>query len=141
LAETGTVAGERHKKNSTVRLLEREALGRRGEDLAAHLLRRTGYRILARNWRAGRYEIDLVGIRRGEVVFVEVKTRRPGPQSASEAVSPAQRRNIGRAAAAWMRKNPGVGSSFRFDLIAVTWPEGHGPRLNYIPGAFDAHGP
>ena len=141
MVDTGTMARERHNKSFTLRLLEREALGRRGEELAAHLLRRTGYRILARNWRAGRYEIDLVGIRRGEVVFVEVKTRRPGPQSASEAVSPAQRRNIGRAAAAWMRKNPGVGSSFRFDLIAVTWPEGRGPRLNYIPGAFDAHGP
>jgi len=116
-------------------------LGRRGEDLAASLLRGAGYLILSRNWRAGRYEIDLVGSRGGEVVFVEVKTRRPGAQSASESVTPAQRRNIGRAAAAWMRMNPRVGRTFRFDLIAVTWPENGGPRVRYIPGAFDAHGP
>ena len=120
---------------------DRRELGRRGEDLAASLLRGAGYRVLSRNWRAGRYEIDLVGSRGGEVVFVEVKTRRPGPQPASESVTPAQRRNIGRAAAAWMRANPGVGRSFRFDLVAVTWPENGGPRVRYIPGAFDAHGP
>lgn len=119
----------------------RAELGRRGEDLAASLLRGAGYRILSRNWRTGRYEIDLVASRDGEVVFIEVKTRRPGAQRASESVTAAQRHNIGRAAAAWMRANPRVGRSFRFDLIAVTWPENGGPRVRYIPGAFDAHGP
>lgn len=127
--------------HATRPLSESEALGRRGEDLAARLLRGAGYRILSRNWRAGRYEIDLIGARGGEVVFVEVKTRRPGPQPASESVTRAQRRRIGRAAAAWMRTNPRVGRSFRFDLIAVTWPEAGGPRVEYIPGAFDSHGP
>ncbi len=120
---------------------ENEALGRRGEDLAARLLRGAGYRILSRNWRAGRYELDLVGALGDEVVFVEVKTRRPGPQCASEAVTPLQRLNIRRAAAAWMRAHPRVGGSFRFDLVAVTWPRSGGPRVEYIPGAFDAHGP
>lgn len=119
----------------------RTTLGRRGEELAARLLRGAGYRIVSRNWRAGRYEIDLVGVRRSEVVFVEVKTRRPGPQAAAESVTPAQRRHIRRAAAAWMRQNPGLGDSFRFDLVAITWPEGAGPSVRYIPAAFDAHGP
>lgn len=125
-----------------VRLLgDREALGRRGEDLAARLLRGAGYRILSRNWRAGRLEIDFVGTRGGEVAFVEVKTRRPGPQPASEAVTPAQRRHLARAAAAWMRMHPGTGSSFRFDIIAITWPESGKVIVEYIPGAFDANGP
>lgn len=122
-------------------LSARQALGRRGEDLAARLLRGAGYRILSRNWRVGRYEIDLVGARGDEIVFVEVKTRRPGPQPASESVTPAQRRNIARAAAAWMRTNPRVGREFRFDLIAVTWPENGGPQVQYIPAAFDSQGP
>jgi putative endonuclease len=120
---------------------ETRVLGCQGEILADQLLRRSGFRILARNWRVGRYEIDIVGIRREQVVFVEVKTRRPGPQPPSESLTPAQRRNILRAAAAWMRANPGIGSSFRFDLVAVTWPESGRPRVRYIAGAFDAHGP
>lgn len=124
-----------------IRLLsDREALGRRGEDLAARLLRGAGFRILARNWRAGRFEIDFVGARGGEVSFVEVKTRRPGPQPASEAVTPAQRRHLATAAAAWMRMHPGVGSSFRFDIMAITWPECGKVIVEYIPGAFDASG-
>ena len=116
-------------------------LGRRGEDLAAGLLRRDGYRILARNWRAGRYEIDLIGIRSGEVVFVEVKTRRPGPQPVEECLTFSQRHHIGRAAGAWMRENPGVGRTFRFDVVAISWPARSSPRVRHIPGAFDANGP
>jgi len=118
----------------------RAALGRRGEELAARLLARAGYRILARNWRTGRYEIDIVGLRLGVVAFVEVKSRRPGPQPASDSLTRAQRRRIGRAAAAWMRQNPGVGHSFRFDLVAVTWPRDGAPRVEHIADAFDAGG-
>lgn len=54
---------------------EREALGRRGEGLAAWYLRLKGWRVLARRIKTPRGEIDLVA-RRGRVVaFVEVKWR------------------------------------------------------------------
>jgi putative endonuclease len=123
------------------RSITRRALGSRGEEIAARFLSAAGYRILARNWRVGRYEIDIVARRGGDVVFVEVKTRRPGPQPAAESITPSQRRNIRHAAAAWIRSHPHLGSAFRFDLVAVTWPEGGPPRVEHIPAAFDAHGP
>ena len=54
---------------------EREAQGRRGENLAAWYLRLKGYRILARRVKTPRGEIDLIA-RRGKVVaFIEVKWR------------------------------------------------------------------
>ena len=54
---------------------EREARGRRGENLAAWYLRFKGWRIIARRVKTPRGEIDLIA-RRGRVVaFVEVKWR------------------------------------------------------------------
>ena len=61
-------------------------VGNRGEDIAAAYLEAIGYRILHRNYRFGRLELDLVcyeppgdGINvvpgQGEIVFAEVKTR------------------------------------------------------------------
>ena len=111
-------------------------LGRRGEEAAAHWLNERGFRILDRNWRTGRLELDLVAERGGEVVFVEVKTRRPGPQPASEALSWRQRRALRRAAAAWMRHHP-TGRAFRFDLLAVTWPARGQPRIELVPGILE----
>jgi putative endonuclease len=74
--------------------------------------------------------------RQGEIVFVEVKTRRPGPAPAREAVRWSQRRHLRRAAAAWMRQNP-VGESFRFDLVAITWPRLGEPRIEHFPGVLE----
>jgi putative endonuclease len=114
----------------------RAALGRTGEEYAARLLERAGYRILDRNWRDGRREIDLVALWGTEVVFVEVKTRRPGPQSASEALTTLQRRRIRQAAAAWLRCHPGVGATVRFDLVALTVRAGRPPAVRHVAGAF-----
>ena len=51
------------------------AHGKRGEDIAAALLVANGYKILARNIRFGRAEIDLVCQDEHVLVCVEVKAR------------------------------------------------------------------
>ncbi|HEY9715735.1 MAG TPA: YraN family protein, partial [Chroococcales cyanobacterium] len=52
----------------------RKTLGELGEEVVVELLERQGWRILERNWRAGRYaEIDLVALdSSGLLVFAEV---------------------------------------------------------------------
>ena len=55
---------------------EHNAFGRLGEDEAALYLTSIGYTLRERNWRYGHEEIDLIADDFGEVVFVEVKTRR-----------------------------------------------------------------
>ena len=54
-----------------------QASGRRGEDLAHRFLRRQGFKIVARNFRArcGRVEIDVIGWDQDKLVFLEVKSR------------------------------------------------------------------
>ncbi len=111
-------------------------MGRSGERLARARLERDGYEILDRNWRSGRYELDLIVRREGVVAFVEVKTRVAGPQCAVDALAPAQRRRIRRAAESWIHAHRGVGREFRFDLVTVDVPHGGPPRVEHIPDAF-----
>jgi putative endonuclease len=53
-----------------------QATGMIGETQAIHYLKELGYRLLHRNWRYGRYEVDLISSRDGIIHFFEVKTRR-----------------------------------------------------------------
>jgi len=51
-------------------------IGRWGEGLALAHLEKKGYRLLARNWRFERGEIDLIMKATSKLVFVEVRTRK-----------------------------------------------------------------
>lgn len=94
--------------------------------------------MLAANWRAGRYEIDLVVEQGRTVAFVEVKTRSPGPQEPAEAVDWRKRRHMARAATRWIAtRSPGA-LEFRFDVVSVSiLPDGT-ECVEHIPGAFTA---
>ena len=113
----------------------RQALGEAGEAAAARYLSKTGWRILARRWKPGRYEIDLVAEKDGVVAFVEVKTRRSGglaPPAA--AVDARKRRRIVAAARAGARRWR-FASAFRFDIVAIEW-DGDTPRIDHLKDAF-----
>ena len=80
-------------------LRARVPLGRRGERAAEKYLRRNGYRIVKRNFRAAGAEIDLVAMDGDVLVFVEVKTRRSRDAGApEEAVDERKQKQIRRAA-------------------------------------------
>ena len=115
----------------------RHRLGRSGEAIAAEFLRRKGLQILARNWRDGPREIDLIARDGTAVVIVEVKTR-AGPASGrpEEAVGRVKQHRLARAAAAWLARHEGVGGlELRYDVLAV-WPEPGGWRVLHQRDAF-----
>jgi putative endonuclease len=99
---------------------EAEKRGHRGETFAALLLRPKGHRILGRRIRTHAGEIDLVNLPVfGPVCFVEAKTRALGRDTA-EAVAPAQRTRIARAASLYLASRPQLQArGARFDVIAV----------------------
>ena len=75
--------------------IDRQARGKRGEDLACAELARRGYAILARRYRTRFGEIDIVSERNGAVVFVEVKARSSGKRGmAAESIPLWKRRRI-----------------------------------------------
>jgi putative endonuclease len=95
-------------------------LGRRGERAAEKYLRRNGYRIVARNFRAAGAEIDLVAMDGETLVFVEVKTRRSRIAGApEEAVDERKQTRMRRAAEVFARRYRADEVEMRFDIAAV----------------------
>ena len=94
--------------------------GRFGEDLAYLFYQHCGYRCLARRWRRGGGEVDLVMARPGWLVFVEVKARGPGSvANAAEAVTGSQLRRLRALAARWCSERGSGGAQLRLDVVAV----------------------
>ncbi len=121
----------------------RRALGAFGEARAAEYLESEGYRILARNVRAGGVELDLVASLGPLVVFVEVKTRRSDRYGRpEEAVDARKQARLRRGAMAWMREHRQRGR-LRFDVIAISPGEGGSNAdwiVRHLAGAFDGGG-
>ena len=87
-------------------MTERQDLGAFGERLAAAHLRRLGYTIEATNVTVRPWgEIDIVAERDGLLALVEVRTRR-GDRfgGAALSITPAKRRRMQRAAAAYLAR-------------------------------------
>lgn len=113
--------------------------GRTGEDAAAEWLRRAGYELCARNWRQGRYELDIVARKAGVVHIVEVKTRRAGSLTPPEAaITPRKFRALDRAAASYLAASGMTEWEVQFDLAAVEiGPDG--VRVTLVENAMEYH--
>ena len=97
------------------------SLGDAGERAAAEYLEAKGYRVLHRNYRFGRGEIDIIARQGATIVFVEVKTRSNASYGAPEdAVTPAKVAQLRRIAAAWLAQRAIAEIDCRFDVVAVT---------------------
>ena len=115
------------------------ALGRWGEECAARFLAGRGWVVLARNYRFGRREVDLV-VRQGELLaFVEVKTRAGrGYGSPLEAVTALKRREVEAVAADYVRRQ-GLGHlAVRFDVLGIRVRPGtrEVEELSYVEDAW-----
>jgi len=109
-------------------------LGARGEALAAEHYRRRGARILARNWRRGREELDLVVLEGEVLVFAEVKSRTADWGGAGRrAVDRRKRLALRRAIRAWLRE-VGEPVSWRLDIVEVLVCHGRPPRILHHVG-------
>ena len=121
-------------------LTPRQILGARGEKAAARYLRRRGYKILLKNFRSGKAEVDIVARQNDWLVFVEVKTRESEQFGApSEAVDRDKQRNLSKAALDYLRMlgNPRI--HFRFDIVEVIIADGskRPDDIRLIQNAFD----
>ena len=114
---------------------ESHELGQKGEDQAIALLREKGYRILFRNWKWGRHEIDIIAENNKFIVFIEVKTRSGNFQEHPRtAVTNEKQKSIILAADGYIRKFR-IDRESRFDVITLI-KKGEEFEIDHIEDAF-----
>lgn len=103
--------------------------------MAEDWLDREGFAVIARNWRSGRYELDIVATRWDTIHFVEVRTR--GDESwetPEESMTAEKQRSFRRAVQAWLAENP-TELEPQMDMMAIDLAPDGSPELRYIPEA------
>ena len=114
--------------------MQRQNLGKSGEDRAVCELERRGYAILARRYRTRHGEIDIVADDRGTIVFVEVKAReQAGCGDAAEAVTIHKQRRLTSMAVDYLARHRLTDRACRFDVVAID-----GAAVTVYGAAFDA---
>jgi putative endonuclease len=116
---------------------DRISLGKTGEELAVAHLKGRKYNIIERNYRCPLGEMDIIAREKGNLVFVEVKTRATkdfgGPAAA---VNERKQRQLSRVALMYLNQKRLKDIAARFDVVAVDLSESK-PRIEVIQNAFE----
>ncbi len=115
-------------------MAEHNVLGRRGEAIAANYLVLNGYKILERNWRYGKAEVDIIAEKDDFLVIVEVKTRTKNLTDIDKFLPKDRRRRLVLAANAYVNLHD-LDKEVRFDLIFIN-RDGSSYTIEHIEQAF-----
>lgn len=116
--------------------INRRKQGTAGEDLAAQYLQKKGMKILERNYRFERGEIDIIAEDGEELVFVEVKARRSnafGPPE--DAVTEEKQKRVYDVADGYLFEHGIDDRPCRFDVVAIEFQIGCS-EIRHIRNAF-----
>ncbi|MCD0454418.1 YraN family protein [Chryseobacterium sp. LC2016-27] len=119
-------------------MADHNELGKEAEDLAAEYLLKNEYKILVRNYRYQKAEIDIIAEKDNLIIVAEVKARSTDlfilPQ---EAVTKGKIKLIVTAANHFMEEF-NKDQEVRFDIISVLPDEKGKLIIEHIPDAFEA---
>lgn len=109
-------------------MAETAEAGKTGEQVAANFLQNNGYKILEMNYknslgkRLGEIDIIAEDKEAGELVFVEVKTRRlQGNENTlpEENITYSKLRKLSKIAGSYLNRKNWQGKDYRFDAVSV----------------------
>jgi putative endonuclease len=96
------------------------SIGKEAEQKAAEYLSGLGYKILSKNWKTTRCEIDIVAQQKGVIYFAEVKYRSSNSQGGGlDYITPNKLKQMGFAAQIWNQHNRWEGD-WRLMALAVS---------------------
>ncbi len=106
--------------------------GKIGEDSVIDYLKEKRCRILERNFRYRKKEVDIIAEENGVIIFVEVKVRRGSSFGTGlESINNRKIDNIASVAIHYLKKNKLDNSNVRFDVASID-----NNKLLYIKDAF-----
>jgi putative endonuclease len=109
--------------------------GKQGEDMAVDHLLEKGHRLIARNWRYLKSELDIITEADGFLVVTEVKTRSTSTFGEPEDfVDRKKQKNIIKAANAYVIEK-GIEKEVRFDIVSIV-TNGSETSITHIEDAF-----
>ncbi|RQO39481.1 endonuclease [Chryseobacterium sp. KBW03] len=112
--------------------------GKIAEDLAADYLQKNGYKILIRNFRFQKAEIDIIAEKNDLIIITEVKARSTDAfMLPHEAVTKTKIKSIVSAANHYMEEF-NKDNEVRFDIISVLPDENKNLIIDHIKDAFQA---
>jgi putative endonuclease len=101
--------------------------GEKGETMAAEWLTAKGYQILHRNWRHGRYEVDIIAGKADTIHIIEVKTRKSNAYGPPEqSVNRKKIEHLLQAATGWLLNHPGH-TRLQYDVLAINLRKNEAP--------------
>lgn len=101
-------------------MVDRKALGLKGEEIACMALKREGYRIIEKNFRCRQGEIDIIAEDDKTLCFIEVKARSSqnfGPPE--ESVTKWKQKKLYAVAFVYLGKMKIKPQDMRFDIVSV----------------------
>jgi len=122
-------------------MMQKKALGKKGEEVALRFLKKKGYRIIEKNYVCKLGEMDIIAKEKDTLVFVEVKTRTTtefGPPQL--AVNSSKQRQLSKVALNYLKEKHLEEVKARFDVMAILLAQ-KGEEIELIRDAFDLQYP
>lgn len=124
-------------KLSPTSWVDKDQLGKRGEQEAAAYLKKVGYTILDQGFETSFGELDIVALDDETIVYVEVKTRKSDYHRPELAVDRGKRKKIIKLAEVFAGSRGLLHHKSRFDVIAIVWDSpNHPPVIRHHKNAF-----
>ncbi len=107
-------------------------IGKAGEDIACQYLLQKQYKIIARNWRCGHLEVDIIAYHNEVLHIVEVKTRTNIQYGyPEEQITTKKFRLLQDAAVQYLELHPQY-HKIQFDIIAINLLPNAEPHIAYF---------
>ncbi|MCM8796887.1 MAG: YraN family protein [Candidatus Omnitrophica bacterium] len=115
---------------------DNRSIGKNAEEAAVDFLRKSGYRIIKRNYRTRLGEIDIIAREKDTLCFIEVKSRSALSFGLpEEAVSLSKQRQLSKTALVFLKETNSLTDKSRFDVISIIGLPGQ-EKIELIKNAF-----